>query len=208
MSDIKETNNIETNNIEVNNKETEMNSAKVDDKAINNQDAENADKVKKELKVTVNMNAKLLYDYLVHHAYSSAACILSTCIGALGIIVFANNPGADKALYLILGAILVFYTPISLKLQSAKLMQFNETFKKPLDYTLNSEGITVSQGEESQTIGWDKCLKVVSTRQSIVLYTGKRNASIFPRRQLGDKLPALISVMAENMEPKKIRVRY
>lgn len=164
--------------------------------------------VEKELNITVSMNAKILYDYLVHHAYTTSACILSTCIGALGIIVFLNNPAVDRVLYLILGTILVFYTPISLKLQSAKLMQFNEAFKKPLDYTLNSEGITVSQGDTSQTIGWDKCVKVVSTRQSIVLYTGKKNASIFPRKQLGDKLPALISVMAQYMEPKKIRVRY
>ena len=164
--------------------------------------------VKKELSVSVTMSAKILYDYLVFHAYSSASTILATCMGCFGIIVFANAPSADRALYLILGVILVFYTPISLRLQAAKLMQFNETFKKPLDYMMNSEGITVSQGEESQTVGWDKCIKVVSTRQSIVLYTGKKNASIFPRKQLGDKLPALVAVMAENMDPKKIRVRY
>ncbi len=166
------------------------------------------EELSKEITLSVNMNANVLYDYLVYHAYSTSAGILGTCLGALGVLVFLAQPGVDRVMYLILGVILILYMPISLKLRSMQLMQFTEAYKKPLDYVLNSEGITVSQGDVSQTIEWDKCVKAVSTRQSIVLYTGKKNASIFPRRQLGDKLPALVAVFAENMDPKKVRIRY
>ena len=162
----------------------------------------------KEISLSVSMNANLLYDYLIYHAYSNAAGILGTCVGALGVLVFLAQPGVNRVMYLILGVILIFYAPVSLKIRSMQLMQLSETYKKPLDYVLNAEGITVSQGEVSQTMSWDKCVKAVSTRQSIVLYTGKNNASIFPRKQLGDKLPALVAVFAENMDPKKVRIRY
>lgn len=166
------------------------------------------EKPSKEITLSVNMNANVLYDYLVYHAYSTASGILGTCFGALGVLAFLAQPGVDRVMYLILGVVLILYVPVSLKLRSMQLMQFTEAYKKPLDYVLNSEGITVSQGEVSQTIEWDKCVKAVSTRQSIVLYTGKNNASIFPRKQLGDKLPALVAVFAENMDPKKVRIRY
>lgn len=163
---------------------------------------------KKELDISVTMSSKILYDYLIYHAYSSAAGLIGTCFGAAGVLVFLNQPSVDRVLYLILGIVLIFYTPVSLKLRSAQLMQLTDTYKKPLDYHLGEEGITVSQGDLSQTMEWDKCVKAVSTRQSILLYTGKNNASIFPRRQLGDKLPALVAVFAENMDPKKVKIRY
>lgn len=163
---------------------------------------------KKELDVSVSMSAKILYDYLIYHAYSTPAGILGTCFGALGVLLFFNAPSVDRVMYLILGAILILYMPISLKLRSAQLMQLSDTYKKPLDYHLDQNGVTVSQGDVSQTMEWNKCVKAVSTRQSILLYTGRNNASIFPRRQLGDKLPALVAVLAENMDPKKVRIRY
>lgn len=159
----------------------------------------------KEVQFTVSMSAKILYDYMINHAYTGTSGILGTCFGALGILFFLRT---SFILYLIIGLILIFYLPVNLWTQSVKSMTVNAAFKKPLEYKLNSEGITVSQGDTSQTASWDQCTKAVSTRQSIVVYTGKKNACIFPRKQLGDKLSPAIAVLAENMDPKRVKIRF
>ena len=153
----------------------------------------------------VTMSSGILYDYLISHAYTGGAGLLGTCFGAVGIVMFAAT---NYVLYLIFGLVLILYLPIKLKMTSLQLMQMNETYKKPLHYRLDENGITVSQGEETQTASWDSVLKAVSTKQSIVVYTGKHNASVFPRKQLGDNLPMMLSVMAAYIDPKKMRIRY
>lgn len=169
--------------------------------------AEEKDTVEKNKEVTldVHMNAGVLYDYMLNHAYSGAAGILGTCFGFLGIVAFART---HFPLYLIMGILLIFYLPVHLRYRAAVQMQTTEAFKKPLHYVVDENGISVSQGEQTERVTWEQCLKAVSTRKSIVIYTGKQNATIFPRADLGEYTAALIAVIAENMEPKRVKIRY
>ncbi|MCR5119886.1 MAG: YcxB family protein [Lachnospiraceae bacterium] len=157
------------------------------------------------LKITANMSTAVLYDYMVHHSYTSAEGILGTCFGVLGLIIFAKT---QYPLYLLIGLVLIFYLPVNLRYRAALAMHKNPAFKKPLEYSFGREGFTVRQGEESGEISWDKCTKAVSTRLSIVIYTGKKNASILPRKDIGDDLGELISCISEHMDQRKIRIRF
>lgn len=159
----------------------------------------------KEMTLDVHMNAGVLYDYMLNHAYSGASGILGTCFGFLGIVAFART---HFPLYLIMGILLIFYLPVHLRYRAAVQMQTTEAFKKPLHYVVDGNGISVSQGEQAERVTWEQCLKAVSTRKSIVIYTGKQNATVFPRADLGEYTAALIAVIAENMEPKRVKIRY
>lgn len=159
----------------------------------------------KEVTLDVHMNAGSLYDYMLNHSYSGASGILGTCFGFLGIVVFVRT---HFPLYLIMGILLIFYLPVHLRYRAAVQMQMTEAFKKPLHYVVNREGISVSQGEQTECVSWEQCLKAVSTRKSIVVYTGKQNATIFPRADLGEYTAALIAVIVENMDPKRVKIRY
>lgn len=159
----------------------------------------------KSVSFDVTMDSKILYDYMINHAYTGSSGILGTCFGVLGILFFLKT---NYVLYLIIGAVLILYLPINLRYRAALQMQNVESFKKPLHYNVDENGITVSQDDTTQQVAWEQCTKAVSTKQSIVVYTGKANASIFPRKQLEDCLPALIAVIAENMEPGKVKIRF
>lgn len=161
----------------------------------------------KEFKTDVQVNSNVLFDSFVYQTYSSAQGIITTCLGAFCVLIFLNT-NMQNYIYLFAGLVFIFYLPISLKFQSIKLIKLNPTFSKPLSYTLNSEGFTVSQGETSQTVEWEKCIKAVSTKQSILVYTGKKNASIFPRKQLEERLPEFIATLAYYMDHKKIKIKY
>ncbi len=169
-----------------------------------NADVGIADAAEPELTFDVQMNTGVLYDYLIHHAYTGSSGILGTCFGILGLIMYANS---HYLLYLILGIVVILYTPVTLRYR-AGLQMLQPVMKKPLTFAFSEQGYTVSQGDVTQSVSWEQCTKAVSTSLSIVIYTGKNNASIFPRKQLGGQLTDLLAVIAKYMDPKKVKIRY
>lgn len=163
------------------------------------------DENNRELEFDVQMDSKILYDYLICHAYSGASGILGTCIGVMLFLMFANN---HNPLCLVFGIVLILYIPIELKFHAKKIMVLNSVYKKPIHYNMGAEGVTVSQGEASQTLEWSGFTKAINTKHSIVLYSGKNNASIFPRKQLQEEIPGIIAIIVENMDPKKVKIKW
>lgn len=83
----------------------------------------------------------------------------------------------------------------------------NPTFKETLHYKLDDEGLTITQGEAEAKQKWEDMHKAVSTGKSIILYTSRVNATIFPKRQLGDQKMAVIEMISTHMPPAKVKIR-
>lgn len=152
----------------------------------------------------VKIGAKDLYDYMLRHSYNSAAGILGSCFGAL-LIVFAVM--TRQWLYLIMGLIMLLYLPWTLSVRSKQQVLSNPSFQQPLHYMLDGQGITISQGEESVQYLWEEMHKAVSTGRSIIVYTSRINATIFPRKQMGDQTTAVIEMISTHMPPAKVKIR-
>lgn len=152
----------------------------------------------------IQITAADLYDYMLMHTYNSASGIIGSTVGAL---CFVAAFLTQKWLLLIAGAIILIYLPMTLWTKSKLQWSANEAFQKPLRYVLDDTGVTVSQGEISESQSWENMVKAVSTTRSIVLYTSSRNASIFPKAQLGDQKAALIEVISTHMPANKVKIR-
>ncbi|MBP5554756.1 MAG: YcxB family protein [Lachnospiraceae bacterium] len=145
-----------------------------------------------------------LYDYNLKYTYGKFINILAEIIGFAAVvwgIYSANYPLA------VLGAIVVIYLPVTLLMRSAQVAALSPAFKNPLHYRLDDEGLTVSQGESEETIKWENCIKAVSTSRSILVFTSRTGATIFPRNQLGDKIPLVIQCISRNMAPDKVNIK-
>ena len=144
-----------------------------------------------------------LYDYMMRHTYNSPAGLLGSVVGALMVVV-----GLAKmyVLFIVLGAVLLLYLPYTLFIKS-KRQSLNPVFQKPLHYRVDEDGITVSQGEVSETQKWENIYKAVSTSKSIIVYTSKVNAWIFPKRELGDETMGLIQMIVTHMDASKVKIR-
>ncbi len=153
----------------------------------------------------IQMSAKILYNYLLYHAYKGFTGIFGTCVGIVFVLAFSVN--TDTPMYLAAGLILILYTPLTLRTQAARQFLANEALKKPLHYCLDEEGITISQGETSQNIGWDVVTKAASSPSAIIIYTGKKNASVLPKKQLGERLPAVVQLISAHVAPEKVKIR-
>lgn len=155
------------------------------------------------LEFDVKIDAGALYDYMLRHTYTSAAGILGSAVGALGVVAFFMN---GYPLYLIMGLVILGYLPVTLYTR-AKQQALNPVFKEPLHYQMNDEGVTVSQGETEQFQKWEDMYKAVSTGRSLILYTSRVNASIFPRKGLGEKQAEVIAMISTHMPPKKVQIK-
>lgn len=152
----------------------------------------------------VQIKASDLYDYMLRHTYNSPMGIIGNGVG--GVLVVAGVI-LNHWLFILLGVVILVYLPWTLFLKSRQQMLKNPAFKKPLHFLLNEEGITVSQGEEVQKQAWEDLYKAVSTPHSIIVYTSPVNASIFPKREMGDKKMQVIEIISTHMSPKKVKIK-
>lgn len=156
-----------------------------------------------ELEFDVHVDANALYDYMLRHTFTKAAGILGSTAGALGIVAGMMQ---RYPIYVIFGAVVLLYQPVSLWLRAQK-QALLPVFKEPLHYKMTEEGVEVSQKETQQFQKWEDMYRAVSTDKSLILYTDKIHASIFPRKDLGEKQSAVIAMISSHMEPGKVQIR-
>ena len=156
------------------------------------------------INLTVKIEAGDLYDYMLMHSYNSPAGLLGSPFGAV-LIIFAF--ATTQWIFAVLGVVMLLYLPWTLFVKSRRQILTNPSFQEPLQYTLDEEGLTVSQGEAQERMDWENMHKAVSTGRSIILYTSPVNATIFPKRQLGEERTAVVEMISTHMPPKKVKIR-
>ena len=156
------------------------------------------------INLTVKIEAGDLYDYMLMHSYNSPAGLLGSTFGAV-LIIFAF--ATTQWIFAVLGVVMLLYLPWTLFVKSRRQILTNPSFQEPLRYTLDEEGLTVSQGEAQERMDWENMHKAVSTGRSIILYTSPVNATIFPKRQLGEERTAVVEMISPHMPPKKVKIR-
>ena len=156
------------------------------------------------VELDVKIEAGDLYDYMLMHTYNSAAGIMGTAFGAILILLAV---GTQRWAFIALGAVVILYLPWTLFVRSRRQVLSNPSFQKPLHYVLDEEGITISQGEDSVRYLWEEMHKAVSTGRSIILYTSRVNATLFPKSQMYDKTTDVIEMISTHMPPNKVKIR-
>lgn len=156
------------------------------------------------VELDIKIGAGDLYDFMLMHSYNQVSGLLGSILGALMVIVSLNT---KNWLLLIGGILLLLYLPWVLFIKSRQQILANPVFKEPLHYVLDENGVTISQGDSVTTQSWDDMVKAVSTTKSIIVYTSKVNATIFPKNQVGDKKAAVIEIISTHMPPAKVKIR-
>ncbi len=157
-----------------------------------------------EVEFDVKITPGILYDYMLFHTYTSASGLIGSVVGALLVTAFFMGYGV---LFLIAGAVILLYLPWTLFIKSRQQYLSNPSFKTPLHFKMTEEGVEVSQKGEMQSQRWEDMYKAVSTPRSLILYTTPVNASIFPRKDLGEKSVGVIQMISTHMPPKKVKIR-
>jgi hypothetical protein len=160
------------------------------------------------MEFSVKMTTLVLYNYLLRQAYTGFSGWFGNILGVMMIALYfveGNFQGVYWAL--IAGLVVIFYTPLNLLSKAKKQMLFNQAFKNPLHYTVNEEGIQVSQNDQTVLTPWGQLYKAVSTGKSIIIYTSRYHAWIFPRKDLADQENKLIEMISTHMPPARVKIK-
>ena len=103
--------------------------------------------------------------------------------------------------------ICILYQPVALYFRAKRQVTGNEVFKEPLHYIVDDNGITVRSGDNTDSLTWDKIYKVVSTSRSVIVYTGRVNACIFPKEDMGPVKDTVIQIISTHLDPKQVNIR-
>ena len=152
----------------------------------------------------VKMTTGKMYDYMLRHTFASFAGVVGEVLGIVLVVGFFVT---GQWLYLLAGIICVVYQPVALYMRARRQVNNNEVFKTPLHYILDDEGITVQSGDDTDSLPWEKMYKAVSTTRSVILYTGRVNACIFPKEDMGERKDDVIRLISTHMDPKQVNIR-
>ncbi|MBO5199136.1 MAG: YcxB family protein [Lachnospiraceae bacterium] len=142
-----------------------------------------------DIRLEVKIKVVDMYRFLLYNAYHGFSALPGLIIsaGALALLIggFADSAFA-KAMLIILVALFTVVNPLQLYFKAARQVVMTPAFKKPLNYELNDEGVTVSQDQEEVTVKWEDFHKAVYKKHAIYLYTSAVYANILPRESCGD----------------------
>ncbi len=164
----------------------------------------------KQITFSVQMTWKEIYKFTMYHTYHSFAGILGLILSIMAlanlIISFNRLSAQSKTIMAIVAAWFLIFEPLRMLGRSKSQMKLSKAYKKPLNYTINEEGITVSQDEESQTIEWKQLFKIVESKSQFLVYSNRINSFIFPKSSLDGKADELGEAMVEYSKDTMVKM--
>ena len=158
----------------------------------------------------IKMTTASMYRFLMYHAYHSFSGIFSIVAGAALIFYYIwslGKGGANTWIYLLFGTLFLVYQPWTLYTGAVKQAKLNPVFKNPLHYTLSEEGILARQVEAESNVAWTAVRKVRETSDSILIYTGPKNACILIKKQMGSQTENVREILKKNVSPALVKLK-
>lgn len=150
--------------------------------------------MKEEISFSVHMTAKEVYKFTLYHIYHSFSGLFGILVSAFSLIMlitsFHTLSDQTRVFLVLLAAWFIVIDPIMLYSRAKSQVKRNKVYQKPLTYTLNEEGITVSQEDVSQTVAWERLRFIVETKSQYLVYSNRINAFIFPKEAIGENCDA------------------
>lgn len=163
------------------------------------------------VKFEVQMTKKAMFDFLLYSSYTSLTGILNVVIGfvtlGVGVNKVVQGDFSAAAIFFMFATVFLVGNPINIKMRASEQVIRTPMFQKPLCYELNEEGVTVSQDDQTASNKWEDFRKVITTKQSVIMYITKKRAIIFPKECLGEQYNAVVEAIAAHMPAKKIKIR-
>jgi len=143
-----------------------------------------------EVKFSVQITVKDMFLFLLQHSYRGVTLLADAIVtfGAIGLLIAGFGEGDPVKIGALVFVALLFPVvhPLQLYFKARKQVKKNDVFKKPLDYALTDEGITLSQGAEAQSFTWEDVYQLREYKSQILVYTGRVYACIWPKCALSE----------------------
>lgn len=139
------------------------------------------------------INAEDMFRFTMYHVYHSRACFVAIAVPVLGCIgaavCFSQGDMKRGLLYLIAGLAFAGIYHLDLWLRSRRQAKLNASFSEDLIISLDEEGMTAIQGEESVKVPWKEIQNLKKTKHLLLVYTDSIHSYLIPKGRLEADMP-------------------
>ena len=141
----------------------------------------------KNIELNIKLKTRHMYEFQMRHSYLTATGIISLLVSlfAMGYLLstYRSNNGTTNLLLIVASLMFTVIYPLQTLSRSFNLVKFSPVLSKPLKYTFTEEGILVSQDDDDALLPWENIVKVIETRNLILVYSSPKNGYILPKAQ-------------------------
>ena len=151
------------------------------------------------------MNTSVLYDYMLRHTYTSPRGLISydhwrICHSLCNEKCRRFISDRRYCDHFISAVESLFKCPKGRRLQMRHL-------KSRFIIYLQKKAFMFRRGIRWKCSTGRICIRLLQPGKSIIIYTSKVNASIFPRADLAENTVTVIELICRYMDPKKVKIR-
>ena len=164
-------------------------------------------------KLKVQLTKGQLFDFFLYHTFSKGSGFLVNMLGMCVIILGAVMQFVGKiefrqlVLYVIVGVVVLAYTPLQLKFRARKQMEVNPEYRDPREYVFSEEdGIIVVQNGQETKYEWSQIQRTVTTPKTIGIYYEKERAFIIPKEAFGDRFVPVMQMVVQHIGLNNVRL--
>ena len=99
--------------------------------------------------------------------------------------------------YIVVACAFTIINPALLAFKAWRQLKLSTSHKKPLQYTIDDQGITISQDELSQTMQWNMICRILMTQKILAVYTSSVHAFVIPLSELGEDKGKIITAIVQ-----------
>ena len=159
--------------------------------------------------VSIQLETKDMYSFLMLHNYRSIPGIIGVCISIAALVYLIVNFNVSdwtmKFVLIVLAALFTVVNPIMLYNKAKGQVKNNKTLLKPIIYEFTDTYLKLSQGEEAAEIPWDQIMRAKKMRGNLVIYITNVRAYVLPINQMGDQYAPIVKLMKEKMSPRRVK---
>lgn len=145
--------------------------------------------------------------YHKYHMISGMAEILLALILIVLAVISAGKVNVSYTLMVgVFGIFFLIFPSVDMKLRAKRQMKSVVTFKEKVHYRIDDSGITVSLGDITETLLWDKIYKIKFDGRNIDVYMTTVNANIIPVRDFNGKAADFIALAKKHLKPFQVKV--
>lgn len=146
----------------------------------------------KEIEFSVKMTPVEIFRFTMYHSRHKISGLVGIALSLIALVILITSFGdlndQDRAVLILVAAWFTILEPLTLWFRAKGQVKRSKVYQQPLAYRFDQNGITVSQNEEQQTIGWENLVKIVETKTQFLVYSSRIHAFIFPKKAMGDQL--------------------
>ena len=162
------------------------------------------------IELNIKLKTRHMYEFQMRHSYLTRTGIVSLLVSIIAMVyllmTFRTNDYITNVLLILAALMFTVIYPIQMLSRSFNLVKLSPVLSRALKYTFTEEGILVSQDDDDALLPWEDIVKVIETKNLILVYSSPKNGYILPKSQYQDKCDSIKEMIRKQVDSEHCKL--